>query len=187
MNSSSSPRRKTGFSLVELVIVIVILGVISAVALPRVSRGSKGADVSALAHDLAVIRTAIEIYAAEHHSLHPGNMGDASDSILADDAGLAGASFAEQLTKYSDETGYTGATKTGTRKFGPYLHKIPPLPVGSGNSTGQTGILVIYGGGNPLDEVDAFASYGWIYNRTSGQFIANSDETDEQGTAFSAY
>jgi general secretion pathway protein G len=185
MNSSPNPRRNVGFSLVELVIVIVILAVLSAVALPRVSRGGKGADVSALAHDLAVIRTAIEIYAAEHHGLHPGNMRDASDSILAGDTGLAAVSFEEQLTKYSDETGYTVATRSTTHKLGPYLHKIPPLPVGTKTSSGNNAVSVV--SGDPVAAVDPSGSFGWIYNRRTGQFIANSDETDEQGTDFSAY
>ena len=53
--------RKSGFSLIELVIVIVILAVISAIALPRISRGAKGADESALSQNLAILRSAVEM------------------------------------------------------------------------------------------------------------------------------
>ena len=178
-------RRRSGFSLVELIIVIVILGVLSAVAVPRISRGGKGANASALIQDLAVVRTAMEVYAAEHHGLYPANMGDSTDSILGGNAAFAALAFRDQLTLYSDETGYTVAAKAGQFVYGPYLHRIPALPVGSGASTGKTDILVV--DDDPDDNVDSSAGYGWIYNRKIGKFIANSDDTDESGTVFSSY
>ena len=57
--------RNRGFSLLELVIVVVIIGIIAAIAIPRMSRGSAGAADAALTGNLAVLRNAIDLFAAE--------------------------------------------------------------------------------------------------------------------------
>ncbi len=152
---------RRGFSLVELVIVIVILGVIAAIAVPRISRGARGADESAVRQDLSILRTAIEMYSAEHGGKYPG--ADGSE-----------ATFKDQLLKYSDKSGNTNDTKTGSYIFGPYLRKqIPPLPVGP--KAGMTAVKV----GNSGPTADESGDYGWIYNYATGQIIANCDDATE--------
>lgn len=153
------PKVRRGFSLVELVIVIVILGVIAAIAVPRISRGAKGADESAVRQDLSILRTAIEMYSAEHGGDYPGDTEE---------------KFADQLLKYSDKSGNTSDTKTGKFIYGPYLRQqIPPLPVG--DKAGMNAVKV----GNTGPAVDASGDYGWIYNYETGQIIANCDDDTE--------
>ena len=166
----SMRNKKSGFSLVELIIVIVILAVISAVALPRVSRGAKGADESALGSDLGVLRNSIEIYAAEHGGVFPGK--NAAGGAF----GIAGSedAFKNQLTLYTDKTGTVSATKTGAFIYGPYIHKIPPCPVGA--NVGSTDVSV----GNTGPAVTA-GTEGWVYNTDTGGIITNSGATDESG------
>ena len=65
-------RRRHAFSLVEMVMVIAIIGMISSMAIPRISQGATGATDAALAGDLAIIRRAINFYAAEHNGNFPG-------------------------------------------------------------------------------------------------------------------
>lgn len=156
-------RRKNiaGFSLIELVIVVVIIGVIAAIAIPRISRGSEGAAESALAGNLAVLRNALDLFAAEHGGTYPATAGDVADA----------------LTQYSDITGTSfSATKTTSAYFGPYLRKVPPLPVGA--SKGNTGI-----GAADADGV------GWIYDASTGKISANTTdtETDATGTKYNEY
>src|SRR4051812_50208690 len=105
--------RRGGFSLIELVIVVVIIGIIAAIAIPRLSRGSAGAADSALAGNLTVLRNAVDLYATEHGGTYP-----------------ALATFEAQLTQYTDNSGATSASKTATHIYGPYLRKVPTLPVG---------------------------------------------------------
>ncbi len=160
--------RKSGFSLIELVIVIVILAVISAIALPRISRGAKGADETALSQNLAVVRSAIEMYAAEHGGTFPG-----TDE----------ATFVAALTKYSDKAGVTADAKDGAtgKVYGPYLHKIPPLTVGA--NAGKNTVTVAATGPT------AGGSTGWVYNSKTGQIIANCADTElsETGAKFNAW
>ena len=160
--------RKQGFSLIELVIVIVILAVISAIALPRISRGAKGANESALSQNLAVLRSAVEMYSGEHGGTFPGT-----------DA----ATFVAALTKYSDVNGTTADAKDGSKGiiYGPYLLKVPPLTVGA--NVGQTTVTVA-----AVAPV-AGGTTGWVYNFKSGQIIANCADTElsEAGTKYNSW
>jgi general secretion pathway protein G len=152
-------KRNEAFSLLELVIVVVIIGIIAAIAIPRLSRGSEGAADAALAGDLAVLRNAIDLFAAEHPGKYPTK-----------------ADIANQLVQYTDDAGDSQAAKDATHIYGPYVRKIPPLPVGA--KKGQVGISDTNG-----------ATIGWIYDETTGAISANciDSETDAAGTRYNLY
>jgi general secretion pathway protein G len=155
----NSARR--GFSLIELVIVVVIIGIIAAIAIPRLSRGAAGAADSALAGNLSVLRNAIDLYATEHGGTYP-----------------AVATFGDQLTQYTDSSGSTSTTKTATAIYGPYLRKVPTLPVG----TNKNSVVVLDGSsGTP-----GSAAGGWFYNPSTGEIKANTADT-EKDTANKVY
>ena len=167
--------------MVELVIVIVIIGIIAAIAVPRISRGAKGASESAVRGDLAALRAAIDLYAAEHNGIFPGKVKNTgSGTGLASDA-------IDQLTKFSDVNGKTGAydaSATPPVIYGPYLRNgIPPLPVGT--TAGATGILLDNTNSPPT--VAQSGTEGWVYNSSTGEVLANTTATDETGTAYSTY
>ena len=148
-----------GFSLLEVVIVVAIIAILAAIGIPRMSRGSKGANDSALSGDLAVLRNAIDLYAAEHGGAMPS---------------LAGV--VNQLIMYSDATGATNATKTSPYIYGPYVRSIPPLPVGA--RKGQTGVADVDG-----------AAVGWIYDAATGSIKANTTalEKDDSNVLYNTY
>ncbi len=152
--------RRGGFSLLEVVIVVAIIAILAAIGIPRMSRGSKGAGDSALSGDLAVLRNAIDLYAAEHGGTFP-----------------TAADITNQLVQYTDITGTTiSPTKTATAIYGPYMRSIPPLPVG--NNKGDAGISA-----NPADP-----NTGWVYTAASGTIRANTTtEADDAGKLYSAY
>jgi prepilin-type N-terminal cleavage/methylation domain-containing protein len=150
--ASKKTNVKKGFSLLELVIVVVIIGIIAAVAIPRMSRGSAGAADAALAGNLAVLRNAIDMYAAEHSGAFP-------TVLLAPTA----------LTQYTDSAGAVSATRDTTHIYGPYVRKIPPLPVGA--AKGNTGIAAATGAG-----------VGWIYNVTTGDITSNTTALEKDAS-----
>jgi type II secretory pathway pseudopilin PulG len=145
--------------LLELVIVVVIVGIIAAIAIPRMSRGTAGAADSALSANLAVLRNAIDLYAAEHGGTYP-----------------AATTVADQLTKYTNASGTTNDTRTTEYIYGPYVRTIPTLPVGA--KKGNTGIAA----------ADA-AGVGWIYSATPGTVTANTADTEKDvtGKAYNTY
>jgi prepilin-type N-terminal cleavage/methylation domain-containing protein len=155
---AASRRRSFGraFSLIELVIVIVIIGILAAIAIPRLSRGAAGASESALSSNLAILRNSIDLYAAEHDGKFP--------TVL---------NYKDQLTRYSDVTGTQFAdTKTDPCKYGPYLRKIPPLPLGPSKNR-DSDVFVDGSTGNPGDNPG-----GWFYNPNNGNVRANLPDTE---------
>ena len=156
------PRMGQAFSIIELVIVLVIIGVIAAIAVPRLTRGATNASATALAADLAALRNAVELYRAEHEGSFP-----------------TVANFVNQLTQFSDTpgTGFGAVADVGNGiVYGPYLKAIPPLPVGS--NKGATGVAH-----------NANPATAWYYTETTGEITANVKGTlvDKDGKAYNAY
>lgn len=84
-------RRSRGFTLVELVIVILILGILAAVAAPRMFDTATNARTNATRHSLSVVRDSIQLYRAQNGAL-PGELGTEAD-LKADLATMLNGSF----------------------------------------------------------------------------------------------
>ncbi len=150
---------RRGFSLLEVVIVVAIIAILAAIGIPRMSRGAKGASDSALTGDLATLRNAVDLYAAEHTGAFPTT-----------------ADINTQLTQYTNINGTVNATKDTTHIYGPYMRSIPPLPIGA-----KKGNAKIADANGP--------DVGWIYTSTDGTIKANAAdaEVDEAGKKYNAY
>lgn len=142
------------FTLVELVMVVVIIGIVSAIAVPRMSRTATYASANAMQATLMNVRTAIECYFAEHNS-YPGY--DPS-SGAAD-----GDQFVKQLTMYSDSQGKTNTVHTTTYKYGPYLRK--PFPVNLANN-----LDTVYVKEKRSDPSPGDGTVGWVAVLATGDF-----------------
>lgn len=121
--SASKRFVKKGFTLVEILIVVVILGILAAIVIPQFTSASESAKGSSLSSQLQTIRSQLELYQVEHNGVYP-TIG-------------TGATAWDRLTK---KTLVTGSTDIGTSTdtFGPYLQQPPKNPFNNSSSVGAT-------------------------------------------------
>ena len=62
---------QAGFTLVELLIVVIILSILAAIVIPQFSSSTTDAQEAALDSNLAALRSAIELFKAQHANLYP--------------------------------------------------------------------------------------------------------------------
>lgn len=63
--------KDSGFTLVEILIVVVILGILASIVIPQFSSASEEARANAMAKLLQSIRGQVEVYRVEHNSTYP--------------------------------------------------------------------------------------------------------------------
>jgi len=77
---SKKLKNKKGFTLIELIVVIAILGILAAIAIPRFSGVRDTAAIGAAEADGRTILSAVGIYYAEHGA-YPADAANLSDYI----------------------------------------------------------------------------------------------------------
>ena len=184
---------QAGFTLVELLIVVIILAILAAIVIPQFSSSTTDAQESALDANLAALRSAIELYKAQHNGVYPGvNVSTVGATACTGGTVGTGAvntaqAWADQLLLASDLTGHTCTVTINDYRLGPYLRKgIPadPITQTGGNVAGAVvaGVAVQLTG-VPL--APGAATGGWIFDTKSGQIVMNSNAHDSKWTATS--
>jgi general secretion pathway protein G len=142
-------KAKRGFTLVEILIVVVILGILAAIVIPQFTQASTEAKENSLRSDLQSLRSQIELYKCQHNDIPPS---------LAD--------FANQMVYTTQINGTASASKQRVDpfNFGPYLERVPENPFTNNDS------IVAWDSGAATD--------GWEYNETTGEIRAVADAVD---------
>ena len=167
-----SKKSRLAFTLIELVVVILILGIIATVAVPRVVRSTSNAAESAIKQDLASIRSAIELYASDHGGTFPGAVSGGTGFDPGTEAGFKG-----QLLNYTTAAGAVSTAKVNTHPFGPYLRK--PFPKAPAGPKSGVDTIKIENAGTLLTGADETTA--WRFDTTTGEFIMNSDDFASDG------
>ena len=139
MNAYRTVRR--GFTLVEILIVVIILGILAAIVIPQFTNASEDARKSNMQSQLQTLRSQIELYKLQHRDEPPPQ-----------------ATFWNHMTKYTtDDIAVAPVdTSSATAKFGPYMQQPAVNPL-----TGQSGVAA-------KAAVDA-DEHGWAYDEETGE------------------
>ncbi|MFC1822189.1 type IV pilin protein [Thermodesulfobacteriota bacterium] len=120
--------KNEGFTLIEILVVVILLGILATIIIPQVSVSSDDAKLNAAKTNLANLRNAIELYYYQHSNKFPGALGETSGGATTSDVDAATA-FVEQMMKYSSSAGITADSGSSTYQYGPYLRNgIPTNP-----------------------------------------------------------
>ncbi len=164
-----------GFTLVELLIVVIILAILAAIVVPQFASSTDDAKLSALDTTLANMRAAIDLY-YQQHGKYPGavvSTGATCDSGAADTTGSTAntkEAFIAQLTRYTNAAGQACTGSGANFKYGPYLKKdvLPDNPI-----TTKNALAISTAGTLGMVSTLTDGSGGWKFDTKTGQFIAD--------------
>ena len=167
-------QQQTGFTLIEILIVVIFIGILATIIIPQVMVSSDDAKLNTLKANLSHMRSIIELYYYQHNNTYPGfNDGHGDPAADADDAEKG---FRRQLTRHTDLNGKEKKKKDATHKFGPYIKggELPTNPYNGKNNVKcditTTDITVKASDG----------STGWKFYTQAGILIANDGDHDDQ-------
>jgi general secretion pathway protein G len=113
---------RKGFTLIEILIVVIILGILAAIVIPQFTNASKEAKSSSLVTMVQSLRSQIALFKLQHNDYLPGTNplnGATFDQTV----------FWDQMTLFTDVNGGTNATKDATHDKGPYMQSVPKNPL----------------------------------------------------------
>jgi prepilin-type N-terminal cleavage/methylation domain-containing protein len=162
------------FTLVEILVVVIVLGIMAAIVIPTVSSSTIPAKESSLASDLQLLRRLVLIFKSQHLEVGLGYPN--GNTTLAPTE----QDFIDQATMSSNTSCQTAPIGTPGFDRGTYLQKIPVNPF-NGLSTIQ-----MLGNGEDFP-VAADDSHGWIYKAATSDIRADNSGADDNGKAYYDY
>lgn len=167
-----------GFTLLEVLIVVAVLGILAAIVIPQMQGQTQAAKESTAKDTLGIWRTQIELYKMQHGGLAPGyKIGFAG---IRSDASIT--ELVNQFSGTSTENGLAvpAPVPSGAYLYGPYLKSIPKNPFNNLRTI------------NYVDDSETFESKadgqsGWLYKRSTADIRLNWPGTDSRGEKYVDY
>jgi prepilin-type N-terminal cleavage/methylation domain-containing protein len=167
------PAFAAAFTLVEILIVVIILGILATLVIPQFSNASQQARENTLKDELRYLRTQIIVYKAQHQDVPPGYpSGNPAGTPDVTD-------FVNQMTMHSDINCDVSTPSSNSYCYGPYLSQMPTNPI-----NGMTTVIMV-GNNQAMPAVDG--TTGWIYQAQTQDIIANVVGNDSTGSSYANY
>jgi general secretion pathway protein G len=149
-------RKTSGFTLVEILIVVIILGILAAIVIPQFTNASQDARKNSLTSQLQTIRSQLELAKLQHLD-NP-----------SPDLKTGAANPWDQLTTQTDDT-YLAAGN-----LGPYLTAAPSNPLNGGTLVviNSDTTEPIFGATSGTTSTDV----GWVYYVPTGKIFATTKD-----------
>lgn len=161
--------KSRAFTLVEVIIVVTILAILAAIAMPRFTESATRAKESAAKDLLHILRTQIELYKFDHSGTAPGYiMGSVPAPVTALYNQFRGTSKA-------DGSAVASRVPVDPYIYGPYINEIPTNPFNS-----LSNIKIVANGTDIASAADGTTS-GWIYIRETAKVALNWPGSDSEG------
>ncbi len=156
-------RKQKGFTLVEILIVVIILAVLAGVIIPQFSSSTEEARLSVLQADLSSMRAAVELYYHQHNNVYPGDVTSNYGGHATNAEWLV-----DQMTLYTNISGEAVSVKDVTHKYGPYLKQGMPV-----NPFDDLTTITIDDVEDDLAVATDDGAGGWKFYTQTGQLFAN--------------
>ncbi|HEX4052807.1 MAG TPA: prepilin-type N-terminal cleavage/methylation domain-containing protein [Tepidisphaeraceae bacterium] len=161
------------FTLIEVLIVVVVVGLLATLVIPQFSSANQQARQNSLKDELQYLRTQITVFKAQHQEVPPGYTNGDPTAVPS-----AGA-FTSQMTQHSDVSCNVCRPVSPAYPYGPYLKQLPVDPMNN------LCTLSLVGNNQPMPAPDG--ATGWIYKPQTQEVMANVKGKDDSGTPYSAY
>ena len=165
-------KEQAGFTLIEMLIVVILLGILAMLIIPQISVSTADANLNTLQSNLGSLRNVIELYYHQHNATYPGRNDNAG--VATADPATAATAFLEQLTQFTDINGNVAVSRDATHIYGPYL-KSTTLPTNPFNLLNN--VLC----DTAITDVTARVSNGataWKFYTLTGVLMANDGAND---------
>src|SRR5260221_4263027 len=107
-NANVNAARRNGFTLIEILIVVVILGILAAIVIPQFANATTASKTSGVQTTAQSLRGAVQLYYYQHNDTLP-----------------APGSFWTLMMTQTDALGNSWVAGAATGPFGPYMQSIP--------------------------------------------------------------
>ena len=169
---------RLAFTLIEMLIVIILLGILAMVIIPHIFSSIEEAKLNTLKSILSVERKAIELYYFQHNRTYPGANNIDGGGFAKGDKGQAEAYLA-QMFQYTDVNGAVSNLKDATHKYGPYLKGPETAKKNPYNNLYDLKIDSKKDNITERKSDDEKKQTGWKFYSVTGVFMANDGDHDD--------